>query len=87
MISTSRGLSAVRPSDDPDADAAGLWRSGQRRTVTVGGETVLAYHAGPAGRAPRSGGVHAVGALQLPVDVADDADGSDSTATTSALAV
>jgi len=84
MISTSRGLSAVRPSDDPDADAAGLWCSGQRRTVTVGGEIVLAYHGGPADRAPRSSGVHA---LQLPVDAEAEAEGSASTATTSALAV
>jgi diguanylate cyclase (GGDEF)-like protein len=83
MISTSRGLSAVRPSDDPDADAAGLWRSGQRRTVTVGGETVLADSGVPGERAPRSGGVHA---LALPVVAPAEADDSDSTAT-SALAV
>ncbi|MGH3250772.1 MAG: GGDEF domain-containing protein, partial [Trebonia sp.] len=86
MISTSRGLSAVRPSDDPDADAAGLWRSGQRRTVTVIGETTLADDGVPGERAPRSGGAHAVGALALPVVEADEADDSDSTAT-SALAV
>ena len=30
MISTSRGLSAVRPADDRDADAGGLWRGALR---------------------------------------------------------
>ncbi len=60
MISTSRGLSAVRPADDPGEDS-GIWQGGRLRTaVGIPAETV-----------------------QLPVD----ADGSDSTATTSALAV
>jgi diguanylate cyclase (GGDEF)-like protein len=88
MISTSRGLSAVRPSDDPDADAAGFWQGGRgRKTLTIGAETVLADDSGPADRAPLAGGVHASGAIALPVDVEGDAEGSDSTATTSALAV
>jgi hypothetical protein len=80
MISTSRGLSAVRPSDDP-ADA-GFWQGGPRRTVTVGAEAVLAEDDGAA----RAGGLHPCGTIQLPVDAADE-DGSESTATTSALAV
>src|SRR3984893_2933379 len=46
MISTSRGLSEVRPTDDP-ADA-GFWQGGPRRTVTVGGEGVLAEDDGGA---------------------------------------
>jgi diguanylate cyclase (GGDEF)-like protein len=74
MISTSRGLSAVRPSDDPDADA-GFWQVGLHRTVTVGAEAVLAGDDGPAD------------ALQLPVDAEGGAEGSGSTETTSALAV
>ncbi len=84
MISTSRGLSAVRPGDDPGADAARFWQGGLHRTVTVGAETVLAGDAGPA-----DGTRRASGALQLPVDadVEGEAEGSDSTATTSALAV
>jgi len=81
MISTSRGLSAVRPSDDP-ADA-GFWQGGPRRTVTVGAEAVLAEDDGAA----RAGGLHPCGTIQLPVDAADEAEGSESTATTSALAV
>jgi hypothetical protein len=82
MISTSRGVSAVRPRNDPDADA-GFWQGGLHSTVAVGVEAVLADDDGPAGR----GLVHAPGALQLPVDVEGEAEGSDSTATTSALAV
>jgi diguanylate cyclase (GGDEF)-like protein len=87
MISTSRGLSAVRPSDDPDGDA-GFWQGGgPRRTVTVGAEAVLAEDEGAA----CAGGLHPCGTLQLPVDGEDDAEdeaaGSESTATTSALAV
>ena len=82
MISTSRGLSAVRPGDDPDAVAARFWQGGLLRTVTVGVDTVLAGDAVAAG-------LRASGALQLPVDadVAGEAEGSDSTETTSALAV
>ncbi len=30
MISTSRGLSAVRPGEDPEAGASGFWQRGQR---------------------------------------------------------
>ncbi len=84
MISTSRGLSAVRPSDDPDGDA-GFWQGGggPRRTVTVGAEAVLAEDDGAA----CDGGLHPCGTLQLPVDAEDEAEGSASTATTSALAV
>ena len=47
MISTSRGVSAVRPSDDPDADA-GFWQVGLHKTVTVDTEAVLAGDDGPA---------------------------------------
>jgi hypothetical protein len=63
MISTSRGLSAVRPGDDPGAGAAGFWQGVQRQAA-----------------AP---------VLQLPVDAeaGDDADDTDSTASTSAFAV
>jgi diguanylate cyclase (GGDEF)-like protein len=91
MISTSRGLSAVRPSDDPDGDA-GFWQGSQRRTVSVAAEPVFANdgHADgrPVGRPRRAGGVHACGgALQLPVEVADDPDGDESPEATSALAV
>ena len=80
MISTSRGLSAVRPSGDPDADADGFWQGGMRRTVAVGAEAILAGDS-----------VRATGPLQLPVDVdvdvAGEAEDSVSGATTSALAV
>jgi hypothetical protein len=83
MISTSRGLSAVRPGDDPAGDA-GFWQGGSpRRPVTVSPEAALAD-----GGAARAGGLHPCGAVQLPVDAASDADGSEeSTETTSALAV
>ena len=33
MISTSRGLSAVRPGDDPGAGAAGFWQGVQRQAA------------------------------------------------------
>jgi hypothetical protein len=86
MISTSRGLSAVRPSDDP-ADA-GFWQGGPRRTVTVGADAVLADAVlAEDDGAARAGGLHPCGTIQLPVDAADEAEGSESTATTSALAV
>jgi diguanylate cyclase (GGDEF)-like protein len=82
MISTSRGLSAVRPSEDPAGDA-GFWQGGPRRTVTVSAEAALAD-----GGAARAGGLHPCGAVQLPVDASGEADGSEeSTETTSALAV
>jgi diguanylate cyclase (GGDEF)-like protein len=35
MISTSRGLSAVRPGDDPGENARGFWQGGQRDAVPV----------------------------------------------------
>jgi diguanylate cyclase (GGDEF)-like protein len=122
MISTSRGLSAVRPGPGPGAEAAaGLWQGGLRKgavladdavltgAVLAGGAAfaggaVLADDAGPAdgaslpvGGAPSRGGppvggapsrgAHVSGPLKLPADVAAKAEGSDSTATTSALAV
>jgi diguanylate cyclase (GGDEF)-like protein len=75
MISTSRGLSAVRPSDDPGAGASGFWQGSQLRAVPVpADDIVLAADAAPAAR-------------QLSVDAAADGDDSDSTATTSAFAV
>ena len=71
MISTSRGLSAVRPGDDRDADADGLWHRALRQPAAeLAGE-----FAGDAGRPARG--------RQLSVDT----DDSDSTATTSAFAV
>jgi diguanylate cyclase (GGDEF)-like protein len=78
MISTSRGVSAVRPSVDPDGDA-GFWQGGLPGKVTVGVEAVLAGEGGPADGGP----VHAPGALQLPLGE----EGDDSAAATSALAV
>jgi diguanylate cyclase (GGDEF)-like protein len=86
MISTSRGLSAVRPGDDPDAHAARFWQGG-RRSVTVGAEAVLADDGEHAERGALADGVRAPGPIPLPVDVDDDEDGRDSSATTSALAV
>ena len=82
MISTSRGLSAVRPGDDPGSVAARFWQGGLLRSVTIGADAVLAGDAVVAG-------LHASDALQLPVDadVEGEAKGSDSTPTTSALAV
>jgi diguanylate cyclase (GGDEF)-like protein len=35
MISTSRGLSAVRPGDDPDEHAASFWQGGPRPVASV----------------------------------------------------
>jgi hypothetical protein len=105
MISTSRGLSAVRPGHDPGAEAAGLWQGGQSKGAVLADDTVLAGGASfaggaafaggprpadgarPAGGGASSGGAHVSGALQLPADVAAKAKGSDSNATTSALAV
>ena len=85
MISTSRGLSAVRPSDDPDEDATGFWRGGKGAPLTVRPGSVFDGAAADGG--PLAS-VRATGPLQLPVDVAaDEADDSDSTAPTSALAV
>jgi len=80
MISTSRGLSAVRPADDPDADASGFWQGGKRRNAAAG------EGGSPAG--PLVASVRATGPLQLPVDAGPDgaARGSDSAAA-SAIAV
>jgi diguanylate cyclase (GGDEF)-like protein len=75
MISTSRGLSAVRPGGGPDAGADGFWQGGMRRAVAVGAEAVLAGDS-----------VRATGPLQLPVDV-DAAVEAEDSAATSALAV
>jgi hypothetical protein len=90
MISTSRGLSAVRPGDDSDA-GPGLWQGRQRRAVAVGPEPVHAKdghgHDGGHQARPRGRRVRAREALQLPVDVAGEAEGTASTATTSKLAV
>ena len=87
MISTSRGLSAVRPGEDPREDAGGLWQGGVREPVTgADADTVLAGNE-PAGDAPLAASVRATGPLQLPVELDGEGDGSDSTATTSALAV
>ena len=79
MISTSRGLSAVRPSDEPDS---GFWQGGKRRTVTVSAEAALAD-----GGAARAGGLHPCGAVQLPVDLGDGDGGDNESTETTALAV
>jgi diguanylate cyclase (GGDEF)-like protein len=86
MISTSRGLSAVRP-DSPREDADGFWQGGPHGPVTVTGADAVLADDGPAGDAPLAASVRATGPLQLPVDLDDEGEGSDSTATTSALAV
>jgi diguanylate cyclase (GGDEF)-like protein len=77
MISTSRGLSAVRPGGDPDAGANRFWQGGARRAAGA--------EAGPAAGGPLAASVRATGPLALPVDV-NAADDSDSSAT-SAIAV
>ena len=69
MISTSRGLSAVRP-EGPEGEASGFWQPGRRPAAALDG-------------AGLDGTGQLGGVLQLPAD----ADGSDSTATTSAFAV
>jgi diguanylate cyclase (GGDEF)-like protein len=78
MISTSRGLSAVRPADDPDADASGFWQGGKRRAASAGESESSA--------GPLVASVRATGPLQLPVDADGAARDSDSAAT-SAIAV
>jgi diguanylate cyclase (GGDEF)-like protein len=132
MISTSRGLSAVRPAHAPSAEpaeprqdapskppartdppvlassAAGALRAddaafaaGVVRAdgVVRAGDAAFASGAmraggagsadstGPAGRGALSGRAHVSRARQLPVDVAAGAEGADSSATTSALAM
>jgi len=89
MISTSRGLSAVRPGDNPED--AGFWQRGPRRTISVGAAAVLsadglAEDAGSADRPALPSRARTRGTIPLPVDVADDEDG-ENTAPTSALAV
>ena len=79
MISTSRGLSAVRPGDDLDTDAGELWRGGGG--APADGEPGAGEHR--AVRLQLSAGAEA--RLKLPAD--PEAEGSDSTATTSAFAV
>jgi diguanylate cyclase (GGDEF)-like protein len=84
MISTSRGLSAVGPGDDPREDADGVWQGGARETLT--GAVADADDA-PAGNAPQAASVRATGPLQLPAEADGEGEGNESTATTSALAV
>ena len=93
MISTSRGLSAVRPGDGVDAEAGGFWH----RAGALAGDAGLASQGGRGdsvlANTVHANTVHANTGLantghpgrgrQLPAD----ADDSDSTATTSALAV
>jgi diguanylate cyclase (GGDEF)-like protein len=74
MISTSRGLSAVRP----EADASGFWQSGQRRAAALDDAGLDGVGLDGVDGVGRLGDV-----LQLPAD----ADGGDSTATTTAFAV
>ena len=74
MISTSRGLSAVRPGDDPDA----------------GANRVLAGRAAPRGRRPRGRARQRARyrpAVSCPSTWAAAGGGSDSSAATSAIAV
>ncbi|TVZ00953.1 GGDEF domain-containing protein [Trebonia kvetii] len=85
MISTSRGLSAVRPADDPDP-GLGPWRGGLRPGGGVlGGDgdlddaSILADAALIAAEHIRE--------IQLPAVVDADVDGKASTASTSALVV
>jgi hypothetical protein len=82
MISTSRGLSAVRPGDSLDADDDGLWRRALRQPAAeLAGE-----HAGDAGldrQGVRGDAGYPARGLQREADT----DDSESTATTSALAV
>ena len=84
MISTSRGLSAVRPGEDSGTDA-GFWQTAPRnKTVALKAEPVLAETAlaetapaddgGHAGRTALPGGVHASGAIASPADVAGPAE-------------
>ena len=87
MISTSRGLSAVRPGDDRDADVGGLWHGALRQPPAelAGG---FAGDAGPGrqgvlGDAVLANPGHTVRGRQRSADV----DDSDSTATTSVLTV
>jgi diguanylate cyclase (GGDEF)-like protein len=87
MISTSRGLSAVRPGYDPREDADGFWQGGACGPVAVAGTEAVLADDQPADNAPLAASVRATGPLQLPVEVDGDGEGSDSTATTSALAV
>jgi len=74
MISTSRGLSAVRP----EADASGFWQSGQHRAAALDDAGLDGVGLDGVDGVGRLGDV-----LQLPAD----ADGGDSTATTTAFAV
>jgi diguanylate cyclase (GGDEF)-like protein len=113
MISTSRGLSAVRPGGDHDGNSGAIWRGGLRPQAAgvpgAGLPAGLPGHAGlPATALPEHTGLPGLGlsahtglsagggfcgnpvrarggagGRQLP----GDADGSASTATTSALAV
>jgi hypothetical protein len=113
MISTSRGLSAVRPGGDHDGNSGAIWRGGLRpQAAGLPGAALpagLPGHAGlPATALPEHTGLPGLGlsahtglsagggfcgnpvrarggagGRQLP----GDADGSASTATTSALAV
>ncbi len=91
MISTSRGLSAVRPGGDRDAEADGLWHRALRRPPAElagehGGDAVLAS-TGLASTGLASTGLASTGrparGRQLPVG----ADDSESTASTEVLAL
>jgi diguanylate cyclase (GGDEF)-like protein len=82
MISTSRGLSAVSPADDPDGDSSGIWRGPRAAGVVAAGGPVLAQDlmlARDSGRADNASAATDADALAAGRDA--------STATTSALAV
>jgi hypothetical protein len=86
MISTSRGLSAVRPGDGLGADDGGLWHRELRQPpVEVMGEVAVEFacDTGHDRQGVLGDAVHPARGRQLAVDTED----SDSTATTSALVV
>jgi diguanylate cyclase (GGDEF)-like protein len=83
MISTSRGLSAVRPADDPDP-GPGPWRGGLRPGGGVPGGDGDLDDASILADAAQLAAEH-IREMQLPADV--DVDGKASTASTSALVV
>jgi len=82
MISTSRGLSAVRPAADPDTDSGEIWRGGLRppgslraTDPVVPDGAVIAVNPGLPGQS------------RFPGNTGLDEAGDATTATTSALAV
>ncbi len=84
MISTSRGLSAVRPGDDRDADVGGLWHGALRQPpAELAGGFGGAVLATGAGHTALANTAHTARGRQRSADAGD----SESTATTSVLTV